>query len=231
MQEMQAPKTKASKPAQDLVDIAEIRDGMVVLKDGSMRAIMMVSSLNFALKSQEEQDAIVYAYQDFLNSLAFPVQVVISSRKADITPYLAMVRQRKEKQKNELLRLQMDEYINFVGELVKGSNIMTKTFFIVVPFSVVENKRVGWWSRIFKGFKAAAGQHAMSDDEFSHNKAQLFQRLEQIAVGLRGIGLRLVPLQTPELLELFYNLYNPTASRNQRLKNVGELKIQETEGE
>lgn len=227
MSEMQTKATKGS-PSQKLIDIAEVRDGVVVLKDGTLRAVLMVSSLNFALKSQEEQDAIVYAYQDFINSLDFSIQIMISSRKADITPYLELVRERRDTQQNELLRLQMDEYMNFVGELVKNSNIMTKSFFIVIPFSVQQNKQEGIFSRIFKGVKVASGTNKMTDDEFQHTKAQLFQRVEQIVIGLRGLGLRLVPLQTEELLELFYNMYNPTTSRNQRLKNIGQLNIEET---
>src|SRR5688500_2545768 len=119
MPEMRSTATKGN-PSQKLIDIAEVRDGVLILKDGTLRAVLMVSSLNFALKSQEEQDAIIYAYQDFINSLDFPAQIIVSSRKADITPYLAVVKERRDRQQNELLRLQMDEYINFVGELVKN---------------------------------------------------------------------------------------------------------------
>jgi len=227
MSEMQTKATKGS-PSQKLIDIAEVRDGVVILKDGTLRTVIMVSSLNFALKSQEEQDAIVYAYQDFINGLDFSVQIIVSSRKADITPYLEAVRERRDRQENELLRLQMDEYMNFISELVKNSNIMTKSFFIVIPFSVQQSKQEGFFSRIFKGFKAASGQQAMTDEEFQHTRAQLFQRVEQIVLGLRGLGLRLVPLQTDELLELFYNMYNPLTSRNQRLKNIGQLNVEET---
>lgn len=219
--------SKKGAPSQQLLEIAEIRDGVVVLKDGSMQAVLMVSSLNFALKSEDEQNAIVYAYQDFINSLGFPVQIIVSSRKTDITPYLEQVRRRRERQKNELLRLQMDEYINFVSELVKNSNIMSKTFLVVIPFTVQQSKKEGFFSRLLKGVKSVGGKGKMTDEEFGHNKAQLFQRAEQVAVGLRGIGLRMVPLQSQELIELFYNWYNPVTSRNQRLKNVGELDIEE----
>ncbi|MBI3255998.1 MAG: hypothetical protein HYZ63_03435 [Candidatus Andersenbacteria bacterium] len=227
MAEMMAAKTKG-KPAQDLIQISEIRDGVLLLADGTMRATLLVSSINFALKSEDEQNAIIYAYQDFINSLDFGVQISVSSRKLDITPYLEEVKALRDKQANELLRLQMNEYINFVGELVKGSNIMTKTFFITVPFAAVQNKKQGFFERIFKGVKAATGKHTMNDEEFEHNKSQLFQRVEQVALGLRGMGLRVVPLQTQELLELFYNLYNPMTSRNQRLQRVGQMNIEET---
>jgi hypothetical protein len=228
MFEMQSPSPKGT-PSQKLIQIAEIRDGITILADSSMRATLMVSSINFALKSEDEQNAIIYAYQDFLNSLDFPVQITVSSRKLDIVPYLEEIKARRDKQLNELLRLQMDEYINFVSELVKNSNIMTKTFFITIPFSITQSKKEGVFGRLFKGVKGATGKLAMSDQEFEHNRSQLLQRVEQVAVGLRAMGLRLVPLQTSELLELFYNLYNPVTSRNQRLRNVGQLKVQETE--
>lgn len=227
MTEMMAAKSKG-KPAQDLIQLSEIRDGVLILTDGTMRAILLVSSINFALKSEDEQNAIIYAYQDFINSLDFGVQITVSSRKLDITPYLEEVKALRDTQLNELLRLQMNEYINFVGELVKESNIMTKSFFISVPFSVTQSKKEGFFQKIFKGVKSASGKHMMNDEEFEHNKSQLFQRVEQIALGLRGLGLRVIPLQTQELLELFYNLYNPVTSRKQRLRNTAQLNIEET---
>lgn len=225
-QEMQKPSTKG-KPSQTLVPVKEIRDGMAILNDGTMRMTLMVSSVNFALKSQDEQDAIVYAYQDFLNSLDFPVQLTVSSRKMDITPYLEEVKVLRDKQQNELLRLQMDEYINFVSELVKSSNIMTKTFFVTIPFSVQQSTKEGFFSRFKKGVKGAAGAHTMSDQEFEHNRSQLMQRVNQVAIGLQAFGLRLVALKTQELLELYYTAYNPVSSRNQRLRNVGQLQVKE----
>ena len=226
---MQAQK-KRGKSTQSQIPVSEIRDGVAILNDGTMRATLMVSSVNFALKSQDEQDAIVFAYQDFLNSLDFPIQITISSRKMDITPYLENVRLLRDKQQNDLLRLQMDEYINFIGELVKGSNIMTKTFFATVPFSVQQSTKEGPVSKIMKGFKGAAGRHSMTDEEFEHNRSQLMQRVNQVAMGLRSFGLRLVPLQTQELLELYYTMYNPKTSRNQRLRNASELRVAETGG-
>lgn len=220
-----------SKASQQLIPFTEVRDGVVVMPDGTLRATLMASSLNFALKSEEEQNAIIFAFQDFLNSLDFPVQVSIVSRKLDITPYLEELRARKERQSNELLKLQIDEYINFIGELVKGSAIMTKTFYITVPFSVQQSKQETFLDRLLKGVKGAAKKHTMSDVEFTHYKTQLLQRVEQVAVGLRNIGLRLVPLQTQELLELYYSMYNPVTSRNQRLYNIAMIKFEETEPE
>lgn len=222
-------KKAMGKAAQDLIRVREVRDGIAILTDGTLRSTLMVSSINFALKSEEEQNAIIYAYQDFLNALDFPLQMTVSSRKLDITPYLEEVKILRDKQENDLLRLQMDEYINFVAELVKNSDIMTKTFFITVPFSVQENVKTGFFEKITKGAQASSGKTRMSQAEFEHNRSQLIQRVEQVAVGLRNIGLRVVPLQTQEMLELFYTMYNPGTARNQRLQNVAQLKVQETE--
>lgn len=218
------------KPTQQLVPLREVRDGVAVLLDGTMRATLIVSSLNFALKSEDEQNAIILAFQDFLNSLDFPVHITVMSRKLDITPYLEGLRERKEKQDNELLRLQMEEYINFVSELVKGSDIMTKTFLVTVPFSVQQSRQDNFIERLLKGIRGAVQKDVkMAEADFVHYRSQLLQRVEQVAVGLRGMGLRLVPLQTQEMLELFYDILNPTTSRNQPLSNVAQLKVAETE--
>ncbi len=226
---MRSP-SKKGKPAQQLVPLKEVRDGIAVLKDGTLRSTLIVSSLNFALKSEEEQTAIILAFQDFLNSLDFPVHITVMSRRLDITPYLEELRSRQEKQDNELLRLQMEEYINFVSELVKGNDIMAKTFLVTVPFSVVQSRQDNFFQRLQKGLQTVAkGDAKISEEDFTHYKAQLLQRVEQVAVGLRGVGLRLVPLQTQEMLELFYNMLNPTTSRNQPLSNVAQLKLSEAE--
>lgn len=226
--DMLHPSTKG-RASQSLIKISEIRDGILILQDSTMRSVLMISSINFALKSEEEQNAIIYAYQEFINSLDFPIQLTVSSRKMDITAYLEEVKRLRDLQKNELLHLQMTEYINFISELVKGSNIMTKTFFATIPFSVSQSKKEGIFDKITKGAKGSVGKHVMSDIEFEHNKTQLMHRVEQVAIGLRGIGLRVAPLKTQELLELFYNYFNPKTSRNQRLQNAVALQLQETE--
>jgi len=207
-------------------------DGIIVLPNNTLRAILIVSSLNFALKSEEEQNAIVYAFQGFLNSLDFPVQILVSSRKLDITPYLEELDARKERQKNELLRLQMGEYINFVAELVKDSNIMTKTFFVTVSFAATQSKKLNAFEKVTKGV-AGMGKKSfsLSEADFEHYKKQLMQRVEQVAVGLRGVGLRVAPLQTQEVLELFYNMLNPVTARNLRLNNVAKISAEETKAE
>lgn len=218
------------KSTQQLVQMSGVRDGVAIMQDGTLRGMIMVSSLNFALKSEDEQNAIVYAFQDFLNTLDFQTQITVMSRRLDITPYLEELKQRLQKQANDLLRLQMDEYINFVSELVKGNDIMTKTFFVTVPFSVQQSRRKGFLERLLKGVEGLANKQAALDEaEFDHYKAQLMQRVEQVAIGLRGVGLRVAPLQTQELLELFYTIFNPVTSQNQRLHNVAQLNIKEME--
>ena len=131
----------AGKSAQEFVDISEIKDDIVVLKNGTLRAVLMVSSINFDLKATNEQEAIVAAYQAFLNSLDFPMQVLVSSRKLDIDPYLEMLSEKEKQQPNELLRFQIGEYKNFIKNLTGAANIMTKNFFIVIPFAFTEGKR------------------------------------------------------------------------------------------
>lgn len=216
------------KPTQEMVRIAEIRDGIAILHDGTMRATLMASSVNFALKSEEEQTAIIFAYQDFFNSLDFEVQISVLSRRVMISPYLEQIKALREKQPNELLRLQMDEYVNFIETLVKDSNIMSKSFYLTVPFSVQQNRSEGFFSKMKKGVSGAARGRTLSDAEFERSREQLMQRVNQIAVGLNGLGLRLAYLQSKELLELYYTMYNPTTSHNQRLRDPNLLRVVET---
>ena len=221
-------KNQRGKPSQDLVQLVAVRDGIAVLANNTLRATLIVSSLNFALKSEEEQDAIIYAFQGFLNSLDFPVQILVMSRKLDITPYLEELNSRKERQRNELLRLQMAEYINFISELVKGGNIMTKTFFVTVSFAMTQSRQLSTTEKLMKTVQGIGkGHKPFTDAEFEHYKKQLMQRVEQVAVGLRGVGLRVAPLQTQEVLELFYSMLNPKTSRNLRLHNVAKLSVEE----
>ena len=223
-------KNQKGKPTQQLVQLSEVRDGIMVLTNNTLRSTLIVSSLNFALKSEEEQNAIIYAYQGFLNALDFPVQILIMSRKLDITPYLEELGTRKERQQNELLRLQMGEYINFITELVKGSNIMTKTFFVTVSFAVTQSKKLNLWQKITKSVSSGITKKNTSfgEAEFDHYKKQLMQRVEQVAVGLRSVGLRVAPLQTQEVLELFYSVLNPITSKNMQLNDVSQISTEET---
>lgn len=201
------PTTGAS--AQQFLTIDTIRDNTVVLKDGSLRVVLMCSSLNFALKSSEEQDAVVYQYQNFLNSLDFSIQFIVHSRKFNIGPYLATLQKRHKEEVNELLKIQIAEYIEFVKTFVAGSNIMSKTFYAVIPFTPpsIETKK-----GLLSGITSAFGGNTATDTEesFNEHKNQAWQRADMIIEGLKQFSIRSVPLQTEELIELFYGLYNPT---------------------
>jgi hypothetical protein len=184
----------------------------------------MVSSINFDLKSTQEQEAIVAAYQDFLNSLDFPIQVVVESRKLDINPYLNLLDEKEKTQENELLRFQLNEYRNFVKSLVETSNIMTKKFYIIVPFAIVESQKEGFFERIRIAFnpKQVLAEKKM---EFESYKNQLWQRVDHIMAGLQGTGIRMIPLNTEELIELYYNAYNPGVLENTDLVETKDLDI------
>lgn len=202
-------------PSQQILNIEEIRDGVLILKDGSLRVVVMASSLNFALKSTDEQTAIILQYQNFLNSLDFSVQFFVQSRKINIEPYLDILRETKEQQTNELITIQISEYVEFIRTFVKASNIVTKNFYVVVPFTppFFETPQEG--IKVILGIlKNLWGQEpkkreGLSPQKFEEYKNQLWQRVENVISGLVRAGVRAVPLNTEELIELFYGLYNP----------------------
>ena len=198
---------------QDFLEIEQIREGVIVLKNKSLRGVLMVSSLNLALKSEEEQDATVYQYQSFLNSLDFPLQIIISTRKLDISPYIELLTEQERIQENDLLRFQISEYRGFIKNLVGTANIMTKTFYIVVPFALTEGKKGGFLEKmkIALNPKQAKIEREM---EFENYKSQLWQRVDHITAGLSGTGIKIAPLGTEELVELFYNAYNPKVTES-----------------
>jgi hypothetical protein len=192
---------------QQFLEIDQIREGVILLRNKALRGVLMVSSLNFALKSEEEQNAILYQFQDFLNSLDFSCQIIVQSRKLNITGYLEKLKEIEKKQTNELLKIQTASYREFIENLVKTGQIMTKTFFITVPFTVLETKGVSAISLIKKPVVPT-----LTEDEFQRCKSQLWQRMEFVALGLRRCGLQCVPLSTPELIELFWALHHPDES-------------------
>jgi hypothetical protein len=206
---MPIAKAKA-KSSQEFVAIKEIRDNVIILEDKTMRMILIASSLNFALKSSDEQEAIISQYQEFLNSLDFSVQFFIQSRRLNIEPYLDSLREAEKKQTNELLKIQSKEYIEFVKNFVSLTEIVSKTFYIVVPFSPSlfgGAKETLGINRIFGGRKER--KNNLAEENFEEYKNQLEQRGQEVIQGLVRVGIRVVPLQTEELIELFYKLYNP----------------------
>ncbi len=222
-------KRKTKHSAQQYLDVAEIRDGVVILRDGSFRAILMASSVNFALKSEEEQNAIIYGYQEFLNSLEFPVQILVTSRRIDLTAYLRELDTREEAQESELMKIQLQEYREYIKELVRVSNVMTKNFYVVIPFAPVQAKEERATSRLRKGLQVRGGFAPLTPTEFARYKDQLWQRADQVSTNLRAISVRVVPLDTQEIIELYYALYNPDTARNQHLPPVEDLGIEDVE--
>jgi hypothetical protein len=210
---------------QQFLEITEIRDGVVILKDSSLRMVLAASSINFDLKSDREQEAIVFAYQQFLNSLDFPLQIVVSSRRFNIDPYIHQLDQRKKMEHNDLLKNQIEDYIDFVKEFVEVSNIMSKTFYVVVPFYPIESKKGSVFDR-FSNMITPQKRIYQKNEEFQTYKNQLFQRVEQIKEALSGTGVRMVPLNTQELIELYYNYYNPSGFENINISDMEEVEVQ-----
>ncbi len=199
---------------QEFLEIKDIKEGVVTLKNNQLRGVLMVSSLNFVLKSEEAQNSIIYAFQNFLNSLDFSCQIIVQSRNINITPYLDTVKILEERQVNELLKTQTSSYVEFIKELVKGENIMTKNFYVVVPYALTEalgvkgiTKQYSFFSFLNKG--GSKGQQ-LNQEDFDKCKNQLWQRMEFVAMGLKRCGLDAIPLTTPELIELFWAIHHPT---------------------
>lgn len=207
-----------SQTTQDFVPIREIRDGIVILKDGSMRALVLASSLNFALKSADEQNAIILQFQNFLNSLDFSVQIFIQSKKLDIRPYIALLEERYKEQMTELMKIQTREYIEFIRTFVENSNIMTKSFFLVVPYmppmiSASKNpmtKIVNKFSD--KSSSSNANKIGIANAEFDEYRSQIEQRVSVVEQGLVRCGIRVAELGTEEVVELYYKIFNPGES-------------------
>jgi len=197
-----------SQSSQSFVPIKEIRDGVIVLKDGSMRLIIMASSLNIALKSEDEQKAILLQFQNFLNSLDFSVQFFIQSRKLDIRPYLALLEERQKEQQSDLMKTQVAEYIDFITKFTESTSIMTKAFFVVIPYSLpVLGGETSGLSRFLPFAKKETKESRL--EAFEESRTQLEQRASVVKQGLASSGVRAIPLGTEELVELFYKIFNP----------------------
>lgn len=197
------------KATQEFVPISEIRDGVIVLKNGGMRSVILASSLNFALKSTDEQTSILFQFQNFLNSLDFSVQIVIQSKKLDIRPYLALLESRYKDQMTELMKIQVREYIEFVKAFVENTNIMTKSFFVVIPYDPpILGSSKNLVTKYLPG-KNKKTEEVSPDEQFQEYRTQLEQRVSVVEQGLVRCGIRAAELGTEEVVELFYKLFNP----------------------
>jgi type IV secretory pathway VirB4 component len=200
----------STNATQEFVPIKEVRDGIVILKDGGMRAILLCSSINFSLKSEDERNAILLQFQDFLNSLDFSVEIVIQSRKLDIRPYIALLEEREKEQLNNLMKIQVREYIEFIKSFTESTNIMTKSFFIVIPYSpsIIDTGKVPSVTSLLTP-KTPKERVATAEAGFDENRSQLEERMSVVEQGLVRTGIRVARLGTEEVIELFYKAFNP----------------------
>ncbi len=200
-----------AKATQEFVPIKEVRDGIIILTDGGMRALLLASSINLSLKSADEQQGTIMQFQSFLNSLDFSVQIVVQSRKLDIRPYLALLDDRMKQQLEPLMKIQTREYINFIRDFTEQVAIMSKQFIIVVPYSSSALSGGSVNKSLFGGSSKPSGSGGKSDAlmEFEEKRSQLEQRIGVVQQGLTRVGVRTVQIGTEEAIELFYKVFNP----------------------
>jgi len=197
-----------SPASQEFVPIKEVRNGIAILNNGSLRAIMLASSINFALKSQEEQRAVITQFQNFINSLDFSVQMSVQSRNLDIEPYLDKLQEQYKREDNQLLQTQIQEYIEFIRTFTDDASIMRKAFFVIVPYNrAVINQDGGIMDTL--GGLVGSNQNQTKDEAFEEARSQLDQRIGIVEQGLVRTGVRVTQLETEETIELFYQLLNP----------------------
>ncbi|MDE1975525.1 MAG: hypothetical protein KGI49_03395 [Patescibacteria group bacterium] len=203
-----------SATTQNFIPIQEIRDGIVILKNGGMRAVVLATSLNFALKASDEQSAILLQFQNFLNSLDFSIQIFVQSKKLDIRPYIALLEDRYKEQATELMKTQVREYIDFIKTFVDSTNIMSKSFFVVVPYDPPIISGGNPIAKVVPNFPGMSKKNQGSgnttpDERFQEYRSQLEQRVAVVEQGLVRCGIRTAELGTEEIVELFYKIFNP----------------------
>jgi len=199
---------KTSTASQSFVAIKDIRDGVVVLKSGQFCSVLLASSVNFALKSTDEQQAILQQFQSFINTLDFSLQIYVQSRRLNIEPYLALLATREKEQDNDLMRIQLREYIDFIRTFTTEVEVMSKNFFVVVPYSPSPINIGKGLTSLFTGSSRKVA--VPIDQQFEEHRIQLEQRVALVVEGLSGAGVRTITLKTDDLVELFYHVYNPS---------------------
>lgn len=217
---------KINVSTQEFLDIAEIKEDTVVVKDNTVRAVLLVSSINFSLKSEEEQDAIISSYVSFLNNIDFPLQILIQSRKFNIEGYISDLQKKEKEQTNELLKMQTQEYIQYVQELVSMGNIMNKKFFICVPYNPLSDTHKSF----FQSFKESLKPKSLvklKHRKFKIYKNELDMRVDHVMSALSSIGLKATRMDTQSIIELFYNTYNPNTFSQERMTEIKNLRMKE----
>lgn len=215
---------------QDFLAFGEIHEGAIVTKTGELRAILMVSSINFSLKSEQEQTAIIFAYQNFLNSLTFPIQILMQSRQLDLSKYLKKLEDTASKQSNELLRNQTLDYHDYVERLIKMANIMDKKFYLVISYMPPVISTIPKPS-IFGKSKNDTSNIKITPGQFTNFKQELTQRIQVVQSGLGSIGVRSAALNTQQIVELLYGIYNPEEAAKEKLINFNHLNSDVIESE
>lgn len=216
---------------QNHLQIAEIRDGIVIMNDGSYRSVIMVKSINFDLMSPTEREGVEYAYQGFLNSLYFPVQIFVRSQKVDLGPYIDKLEKIRGEHDNMLLAVLMDDYIDFIDQLAAQTNIMDKHFYVVIPyFPVVESTKPlaqskGLLDGVFSLLGSGKTHVVINEQHLEEAKTELRNRVQAALGGLLQCGVQGLPLDTQELIELYYDSYNPDTATRQQLKNFEDLAV------
>lgn len=214
---------------QNSLEIAEIRDGIVIMNDGSFRSVIMLKSINFDLMSPQEREAVEYSYQNFLNSLYFPVQIFIRSQKVDIRPYIEKLDKIRTEHDNMLLALLMEDYIIYIDNLALQTNIMDKRFYIVIPFFPTADIQKaftaskGLFGGVLGMFKNEQKHVVVNEPDLEKAKTELRNRVQSVLAGLMPCGVQGLPLDTQELIELYYDTYNPDTATRQELKNFDDL--------
>ncbi|QQR83019.1 hypothetical protein IPJ72_04315 [Candidatus Peregrinibacteria bacterium] len=227
---MDTVKQKKGSPAASTqlhLDIAEIKDSTIVLKNGGLRAVLQTSSVNFNLKSEEEQNSIIYSYQNFLNSLEFPIQILVQSRKLNIDHYIETVREKAEAHSNELLKQQTIEYADYIQKLVEYADIMEKNFYVIVPYDPYRTQNVSMFTKFMQSISSSDSVDSIKrrHQEFDELNRRLNERVNSVRSGLEGCNLRVAQLTTPQLIELLYNTYNPTTARNQLVPDLAKVDV------
>jgi hypothetical protein len=224
------PKHKNPNSTQNSLQVAEARDGIVIMNDGSYRSVVMVKSINFDLMSPQEQEAVEYSYQGFLNSLYFPIQIFLRSQKVDLQPYIAKLDKIRTEHDNMLLALLMEDYITYIDDLSQHTNIMDKKFYVVIPFYPVADaqKALSQSKNFLTGlgglFHGKQDQHVViNEPDLENAKTELRNRVQAVLSGLLQAGIQGLPLDTQELIELYYDTYNPDTATRQQLKNFDDL--------
>ena len=225
----QPPRPKNPNSTQNSLQIAEVRDGIVIMNDGSYRSVVMVKSINFDLMSRQEQEAVEYSYQGFLNSLYFPIQIFVRSQKVDLQPYIAKLDKIRTEHDNMLLALLMEDYITYIDDLSQHTNIMDKKFYVTIPyFPTTDTQKALKESKNFLsglgGLFSKKEQHVViNEPDLEAAKTELRNRVQAVLGGLLQAGIQGLPLDTQELIELYYDTYNPDTATRQQLKNFNDL--------